>query len=92
MGFISCLNENFWWVGMITEIDKESREIKVNFMHPNGSSTSFFWPSREDKWWFPMEHVICTLAHHIQSLEGCILLQRKIQRNYQHFLENNNFM
>ena len=48
MEYVSSLYDNFWWMGMVMDIDRESNELKVNFMHPHGPSTSFLWPNRED--------------------------------------------
>ena len=62
MGYVSCLYDNLWWIGLVMEIDRDSSELKVNFMHPHGPSNSFLWPNREDTCWVPIEHVICTLA------------------------------
>ena len=42
---------------MVTEIDKESHEMHVNFLHPHGPNTSFFWPEREDSCWVPIDDI-----------------------------------
>ena len=43
--FVCCLYEQQWWIGMVQDINKEEADIAVKFMHPNGPSASFKWPS-----------------------------------------------
>ena len=45
--FVCCKYDDFFWVGMVTNIEEKSHEMHVNFMHLHGSNTSFFWPERE---------------------------------------------
>ena len=54
MDFVCCKYDGFCWVGMVTEIDKESHEMHVNFLHPHGPNASFLWPEREDSCWVPI--------------------------------------
>ena len=51
----SYLYENKWWVGIITNVDKEEY-VQVKFMHPSGPSRSFQWPHVDD---------ICRVNGHI---------------------------
>lgn len=59
MTYVSCKYDSFWWIGMIKEIDRDNNEIRVHFMHPHGPSRSFFWPTRIDSCWVPMQNVLC---------------------------------
>ena len=59
--FVCCLYEQQWWIGMVQDINKEEADVDVKFMHPNGPSPSFKWPSKEDICWVPNIHIICKI-------------------------------
>ena len=42
--YVTCQYDNKWWVGIITNVDKEDKDVQVKFMHPSGPSRSFQWP------------------------------------------------
>ena len=48
LDYKSCLYDNKWWVGIITNVDKEEEDVQVKFMHPSGPSRSFQWPHVDD--------------------------------------------
>ena len=41
LGYVSCLYDNKWCVGIITNVDKEEEDVQVKFMHPSSPSRSF---------------------------------------------------
>ena len=45
-------------IGNICEISIQEDDTLVNFMHPNGSASSFHWPEKKDSCWVPMQHVV----------------------------------
>ena len=47
LGCVSCLYDNKWRVGIITNVDKEEH-VQVKFMHPSCPSRSFQWPHVDD--------------------------------------------
>ena len=59
--FVCCLYEQQWWIGMVQDINKEEADVAVKFMHPNGPSPSFKWPSKDDICWVPNIHIICKI-------------------------------
>ena len=61
MTYVCCSYDGFWWIGMIKEMDRDNKEIKVHFMHPHGPSRSYFWPTRVDSCWVPMQNVLCKI-------------------------------
>ena len=41
LDYVSCLHDNKWWVGIITNVDKEEEDVQVKFMHPSSPNRSF---------------------------------------------------
>lgn len=41
-------NCNNWYIGLIKEINKEKRDVKIDFIHPPGPSRSFTLPEKQD--------------------------------------------
>ena len=46
---------------MVSEVDLESKEVKVKFMHTGYPSNSHIWPTRDDICWVPQTHLLVTL-------------------------------
>ena len=44
--YILCKYDDHYWIGMVFEVDLESKEVKVKFMHPSYPSNSYKWPTR----------------------------------------------
>lgn len=61
MSYIACVYDEKWWVGLVEEVDKNSNDIYVNFMHPFGPSSTFLWPTREDKCYVNISCILMTL-------------------------------
>ena len=40
LDYVSCLYDNKWWVGIITNVEKEE-DMQVKFVHPSGPGRSF---------------------------------------------------
>ena len=60
MDYVSCMYDGFWWVGLIVEI--EEQDALVQFLHPHGPSSSFYWPDHDDSCWVPKESLLCKLT------------------------------
>ena len=48
MTCVTCLYDSFWWVGLVTQVDVEQGDVKVQFMFLYGSGRTFDWPENED--------------------------------------------
>ena len=46
---------------MVQDINNEDEVVSVKFMHPNGPTASFIWPSKDDIIWVPNTHIICKI-------------------------------
>ena len=66
LDYVSCLYDNKWRVGIITNADKEEEDVQVKFMHPPGPSRSFQWP-HVDIYWVPNDHILCKIDIPITS-------------------------
>lgn len=59
--FIACMYDNKWWIGNINSIALQEHDALIDFMHPHGPATSFYWPSRKDTCWVPEQHLVAIL-------------------------------
>ena len=64
---LSCQYDNKWWVGIMTNVDKEEEDVQVKFMHPSCPSRSFQWPHADDTCWVPNDHILCKIDIPIAS-------------------------
>jgi hypothetical protein len=56
--------EDKCYIGFILEMDDESQDAWVKFMHPPWPSSHLYWPEhknsiREDKCWVPIVNILC---------------------------------
>ena len=56
--YLFCKYDDFYWLGMVSEVDKENNDFMVKFMHPHYPSWSYYWPKRDDNCWVPRMNVI----------------------------------
>lgn len=59
--FLACYYDGKIWIGIACEIDDEHKDIGVTSMNPAFPSTSFHWPSREDRCYVPDTHILCRI-------------------------------
>ena len=60
--FITCAYDNTPWIGNITEIDSDHRDVLIKFMHPSFPARSFFWPERDDSCYVPESNILVVLT------------------------------
>ena len=58
--FVVSFYDNFYWVGMVSEIDQENEDVKIKFMHPHFPSKSLKWADN-DVCWIAIIGVPCTI-------------------------------
>ena len=51
--FLICLYDEYFWLGMASEIDKENEDVLVMLMHLHFPTRSFTWPDRGYVCWAP---------------------------------------
>jgi hypothetical protein len=44
-GFVTCMYDNFWWLGCVLYVSEESSEVKISFFHLHGPSASYIYPA-----------------------------------------------
>jgi hypothetical protein len=44
-GFVTCMYDNFWWLGCVLSLSEESSDVKISFLHPHGPSASYIYPA-----------------------------------------------
>ena len=52
MDFVACKYDNFWWLGLISEINNTEKD------NAHVPSKSFTWPNRDDCCWVPFSNII----------------------------------
>ena len=58
----SCLCEDTWWIGIVMGKDNEQNDVCVNFMHPHGCTSIFYWPKQDDVCWVTMIHILVKIS------------------------------
>ena len=76
--FYVCCYENDWYFGLANYVSVENNDVNVSFMHPKGPATKFFWPSRDDICWVPVENIICEVNAPEASTTGRFYIFEKI--------------
>ena len=61
-GYVTVQYDGWWWVGMVTSLDKKEREVAINFVHTRGPARSFTYPERPDNLVVGMGDILTT-AH-----------------------------
>ena len=54
-GFVTCLRNRNWWLACVLEV---IHEVRLTFLHPPGSSSSFRYPQAQDICNVPIENVL----------------------------------
>ncbi|GBN75941.1 hypothetical protein AVEN_228390-1 [Araneus ventricosus] len=57
--YVACVYEKNWWVGLVSELNKEGDTIA--FIHPHGPSETFYWLERQDECPVPSQHILCVI-------------------------------
>ena len=47
MTYVTCLYDSFWWVGLVTQVDVEQGDVKVQFKFPHEPHKTFNTPETE---------------------------------------------
>ena len=59
---MTCLYNSFWWVGLVTQVDVEQGDVKVQLMFPHGPHKTFNWPEAEDSCYVPIKNIVCQIS------------------------------
>ena len=60
--YMACLYNSFWWVGLVTQVDVEQGDVKVDIMFPHGPHKTFNWPETEDSSYVPIKNILCQIS------------------------------
>ena len=52
----------FWWIGLISEIDENQGDVKVDFFHPHGPRKTFNWLLSGDTCYVPLKNILCIIS------------------------------
>ena len=59
---VVCHYDEKYWIGLVLALDREQRDICVNFMHPDYPCRPFLWPKREDICYIPEADLVCHIG------------------------------
>ena len=48
VGFVTCLCDGNWWLACVLQVIQEESRVKLTFLHPHGSSSSYKYPQTQD--------------------------------------------
>ena len=68
-GFVTCAYDDDWWLACVLQVDEDSEEISVSFLHPRGPSRSFRYPPTPDILSIPIEDVLTVVDP--RTAKGC---------------------
>ena len=60
--YLTCIYDSFWWVDLVTQVDVEQGDIKVQLMFPLGPQKRFNWPEAEDSLYGPIKNIFCHIS------------------------------
>ena len=62
MTYVTCCYDSFWWVGLVTQVDINQGDVKIQFMSPHGPCKTFNWPETEDLCYVPIKNILCQIS------------------------------
>jgi len=59
-------------------VSKENNDVMMRFMHPKNLNNHYFWPSKDDECWIPVEDILKILSNQVldQQLNTILLIKR----------------
>lgn len=55
--FYACQYDDDWYFCVANFVSVDHGDVNMKFLHPKGPSAKFFWPTREDVCWIPIEDI-----------------------------------
>jgi len=68
--FYACRYENEWYFGVANYVSVENSDVHVIFLHPKGPAVQFFWPSRDDICWIPINDIVTKVEAPVSGSTG----------------------
>ena len=62
MTYVTCLYDSFCWVGLVTQVDVEQGDVKVQFKFPHEPHKTFNGPETEDSCYVPIKNILCQIS------------------------------
>ena len=78
-GFVTCMYNEEWWVACVLQVSKDSEQVRVSFLYPNGPSRSFKYPARPDILTIPVGDVLTRVDPRTAKGRTYTLTQRKMR-------------
>ena len=65
--YLLCKYDDWYWIGIVSDIDEAAGDVEVKSMHPHYPGVSFFWPSQDDVCCVPRTHIITIIQTLLSS-------------------------
>ena len=56
--YITCIYREYWSLALVNEVNREEKDIHCKFIHHNGYTENFYWPTREDETYVPFSKIL----------------------------------
>jgi hypothetical protein len=60
--FVTCMYDNFWWLGCVLSVSEESNDVKISFLHPHEPSASYIYPATPHILWLPRSAILAKVS------------------------------
>jgi hypothetical protein len=60
--FVTCMYDNFWWLGCVLTVCEESSDVKISSLHPHGPSASYIYPATPHILRFPQSYILAKVS------------------------------
>ena len=60
--YVSSIYDTFCWVGIVTEMNAQEGNLKIEFLLPHGPRKTFSWPSFADNCFVLVSNILCIIT------------------------------
>jgi hypothetical protein len=75
-GSVTCLYDNFWWLGCVLSVSEVSSDAKISSLHPHGPSASYIYPVTPHILWLPQSAILAGHTYTLTSEETKLTEER----------------
>jgi hypothetical protein len=70
-GFVTCMYDNFWWLGCVLSVSEELNDMKISFLYPHGPSASYMYPAMPHILWLSQSSILAKVSPNVPSQVNC---------------------
>jgi hypothetical protein len=61
-GFVTCMHDNFWWLGCVLSDSEESNDVKISFLHCHGHCATYIYAAMPHILWLPQSAILAKVS------------------------------